>query len=132
MKLGKFILLLTLVSSTLFADNGQLILKMKDMRDAMHQISDGFFFNNKAGILRGIDALEEANSIFESYSSVKKHLRDNEKHMSAISYNNALKIKLHITRMKNHVHKNEYNKASMMYTEIINDCTACHSIVRGW
>mgnify|MGYP003571691253 CR=1 FL=1 len=132
MKLGKFILLLTLISSTLLADNGQLFLKMKDMRDAMHQISDGFFFNNKIGILKGINALEEANSIFDSYSSVKENLRDNEKHMSAISYNNALKMKQHITRMKNHVSKDEYNKASMMYTQIINDCTACHSIVRGW
>lgn len=130
--LGKILLTITLLSTSLLAESGQLFLKMKDMRDAMQQISDGFFSNNVVSILDGISKLEQANAIFNSYSNVKKHLHENEQHMAAVAYNNALKLKSNLIRIREDIERDQFNDASMVYTKIIGNCTSCHAIIRGW
>lgn len=132
MKLGKFLLLMVLSLGTVFANEGVMIMKMKDMRDAMHDINDGFFFNNKVGILKGIDKLKEANEIFATMEDVKKYLPAKIKHMSGISYNNARKISMNLDNMKNYINAGKFSQAASSYTDIVNSCTACHAIVRGW
>lgn len=130
--LGKLLLTFTLLQTTLFAESGQLFLKMQDMRDAMQQISDGFFYNNVVSILDGINKLEKANAIFNSYSNVKEHLHENDKHMAAVAYNNALKLKSNLIRMRENIERDQFNDASLVYTKIVGNCTSCHAILRGW
>lgn len=132
MKLGKILLLMVLSFGTAFAEDGVMILKMKDMRDAMHEINDGFFYNNKVGILKGIDKLKEANKIFGTMQDVKKYLPEKIKHMSGISFNNARKITMNLDNMENYIQAGKFNQAASSYTDIVNSCTACHAIVRGW
>lgn len=122
--------LLTL--SVVSADDSVIISEMKNMRDAMHTINDGFFYNKQESILAGLDALQKANEIFKNHADIKNYLPEKSKHMSGISYNNARKIDANINSMKQFISAKKYNQAAAKYTEILNSCTACHSIVRGW
>jgi len=132
MKLTSLILLAGLAANVSFADDTVIITEMKNMRDSMNQINDGFFYNKKEKITQGLDSLKSANKIFKTQSDVKMYLPEKTKHMSGISFNNAKKIDTNIEKMKKYIAKNNYRKASNIYMDIINSCTSCHSIVRGW
>ena len=115
-----------------FANDSILISEMKNMRDAMHTINDGFFYHKQEKILSGLDHLQKANEIFKNHADIKKYLPEKSKHMTGISFNNARKIDMNINSMKQFVSNKKYNQAAAKYTEILNSCTACHAIVRGW
>jgi len=132
MKLKKLIVLAGLVANIAFANDTVIITEMKNMRDSMNQINDGFFYNKKDKITQGLKSLKNANEIFKTQSDVKLYLPEKIQHMSGISFNNAIKINVNIDKMQRFINKNNYRKASIVYMDIINSCTSCHSIVRGW
>lgn len=52
--------------------------------------------------------------------------------MSNIAFNAAKRIDASSNELIKALNKKEYSKASQSYSEIVNACTACHAVVRGW
>ena len=105
---------------------------MQKMRDSMNKINDGFFYNKSKKIMEGLGELRSSNKVFGSPAELKKYLPKKVSHMAGMSFNTVTKINNHIGKMEKYVSKNNFRKASSEYTNIINNCTSCHAIVRGW
>ena len=127
----KIILATSLVASLSVADDSVIIKEMKNMRNSMNQINDGFFYGKNNEILDALNSLRDANNIFNTQNDVKKYLPAKVKHMSGMSFNTARKINKNIDKMKNFVDKNNFAKASAIYSDIMNSCISCHATVRG-
>ncbi|MCK5110154.1 MAG: hypothetical protein KAQ94_01450 [Arcobacteraceae bacterium] len=132
MKLGKVILLTAFVANLLFASETVLIKEMKNMRDGMNQINDGFFYHKKEKIIQGLKLVKDANKIFKTQADVKKYLPKKVKHMFGLSYSTAKKIDININKMEKLIKQDKFSKASDTYVNIIKSCTSCHTIVRDW
>jgi len=101
--------------------------QMKQMRDGMVQIQDGFFYGKKEDINKGIALVEK------SFAVEKKKLLPKEKaHMVGMATNTSTKIENSLKQMKKALDKNQMTNASMQYSQIVNSCTNCHKVVRGW
>lgn len=131
MKIVKYMVAACVAVQVGFASDS-MIVEMKNMRDSMHQINDGFFYNQKGEILEGLTKLKKSNAIFGSQADVKKHLPKKVQHMSGISYNTVKRVNSYIDEMKVYIDNNQFGKAANSYTNILNSCTSCHAIVRGW
>ncbi len=131
MKLAKLILLVGLVINISYA-NDTLLKEMKNMRDGMNLINDGFFYNEKDKINSGLDLLKNANKMFKTQADVKKSLPVKKKHMVGLSFKSAQDINKNIAKMEKLIKQNKFSKASGNYANIINSCTSCHKIVRNW
>ncbi len=131
-KLIKLMLATSLCASVSFADETRLVVEMKNMRDSMHQINDGFFYNKKDKILEALVLLENANKIFKTQKDIRIYLPEKVKHMSGVALMTSKKINTNIKKMKKFIKKNNSAEASNAYIDIVNSCTSCHAITRGW
>ncbi len=131
-KLTRIVLFTSLVANLLFANETVLIKEMKNMRDGMNQINDGFFYHKKDDIINGLKLVKDANKIFKTQTDVKKYLPKKVKHMFGLSYSTARKVNVNIDKMKKLINQNNFSKASDVYVDIIKSCTSCHAIVRDW
>ena len=127
----KVILATSLVASLSVADDSIILKEMKHMRDGMNQINDGFFYGKKDKMIDGLNSLRDANNIFNTQDDVKKYLPAKVKHMSGMSFNTARKINKNIDKMKKSINKNNFAKASAIYSDIMSSCISCHATVRG-
>ena len=128
----KLVLASLLFANVSFAEDTIIKTNMKDMRDSMNQINDGFFYNKKDKIMGGLKLLRTANKIFDTQADVKKYLPQKVKHMSGMSLNTAKRMNSNMDKLIKFVNKNKLSKASKVYSDIIDSCTSCHAIVRGW
>jgi cytochrome c553 len=122
---------LALATSVAMADKS-LDASMINMETGLSDIQKGFLYNQKALINEGAKKILDGNKIFHSESSVKKYLPANKSHMSGIAFNTANRINQYTDELTVYLKNNEYSKASSAYSNIINACTNCHAIVRGW
>ena len=122
-----------LTSVNLVADDEQVLLdKMKDMRNGMVQIQDGFFYNKVDKIKKGVKLIEDANLIFKDIATTKRYLPKSKKHMGGMTLNSAKKINLELDDLSKAIKKNKFHEASRAYSNIVNNCTSCHATIRGW
>ena len=66
---------------------------MKDMRDGLSQVQDGFLYNNKASILDGISKIQKANAIFHDEKSAATVLPQDKKKFSKMDHRFLLGIR---------------------------------------
>jgi hypothetical protein len=128
----KFIIgaLLIASSSSLFA-NETLLNTMKDMRNALVNINDGFLYNDKAKVLNGVDALEKAATIFQK-KDLKTYLPENKKNMTPVAMSLSKKLNLSAEEIKTFANAGKLGQAAGVYPELVKTCTSCHAIIRGW
>ena len=105
---------------------------MKDMRDGMVQVQDGFLYNNKESILNGIEKIKKANSIFHDAKSAEAILPQDKKKYSKIAYISTKNLNMYLSTMKDFVDEGSIVNASDAYSGIVHSCTHCHAITRGW
>ena len=126
-----------LVCLSLFAALGlqaddSVQVTMKDMRDGLVQVQDGFLYNNKENILSGIDKITKANKIFHDEKSASSCLPVDKKKYSQIAYISTKNLNLYLSKMKSYVEDGSIVNASDAYSGVIHSCTHCHAITRGW
>jgi cytochrome c553 len=122
---------LALATSVAMADKS-LDTSMVDMENGLNDIQKGFLYNQKTLINEGAKKILVANKIFHTEQSVKKFLPANKSHMSGIAFNTANRINQYTDELNVYLKSGQYSKASQAYSNIINACTNCHAIVRGW
>ncbi len=131
MKAIKIISLASLLVSGAMA-NEALMVNMSQMENGLTNIQKGFLYNAPALIKSGVTEVKKANELFHSVDASKKYLPKEKQHMGNVAFNAAKKIDTAAAELLKALDKKEYNKASHSYSDMMNACTACHAVVRGW
>ena len=105
---------------------------MSQMENGLSNVQKGFLYNAPVLIKGGISEIQKANALFHNADATKKYLPKEKQHMSNIAFNAAKRIDASSNELIKALNKKEYSKASQSYSEIVNACTACHAVVRGW
>lgn len=70
------------------------------------------------------------------YSLIKKlsllNLPENKKHMANVAANASTRISLALNVLELNVDDKAYVNAANAYSDMLNACSSCHSIVRNW
>lgn len=131
MKLLK-LLLASLTLTAALSANDVLAKNMIEMETALNTIQKGFLYNSPDMVKSGIKQIETTNDIFNNQKATAKYLPKNKKHMANIAFNASKRMDSAAEEMKAYLDNKEYSKAFASYSEILNSCNACHSVVRGW
>jgi S1-C subfamily serine protease len=125
----KLIVLLFASASLALASNTTINATMDLMEKGMNTIQKGFFYNSKALILEGIEVVDNANKIFETVDT-KEFTKGNRATQVISNIHGNLAADLKVLRKT--VEANKFGAAAEKYGKVLNDCTACHSVIRGW
>ena len=129
-------LLKVLVASTLLvaAANANDVMQksMSIMEKGMTQIQQGFLNNNLELIKQGTELVKEGNSLFSDKKVISQYLPENKKHMANIAENASKRIALDINVLELNLDTKSYVNAANAYSDMLNACSSCHSIVRNW
>ena len=98
----------------------------------MTQIQQGFLNNNLELIKQGTELVKEGNSLFSDKKVISQYLPENKKHMANIAENASKRIALDINVLELNLDTKSYVNAANAYSDMLNACSSCHSIVRNW
>ncbi len=128
----KLLISLILLSAIGVHASEDIPLNMKNMRDGMILIQDGFLYNKKESILSGITKIQQANSIFQDAKCAEAILPSEKKKYATIAYISAKNLNMYLIKMKDFIDENSTVNAADAYSGVIHSCTHCHAITRGW
>lgn len=131
MKLGKIILACAL---TLGVANAQDVMQksMSIMEQGMTQIQQGFLNNNIELVRSGIKLVGKGNDLFSDKKIIENYLPENKKHMINVAANASKRISLDINVLELNLDDKALLNATGAYSDMLNACSRCHSIVRNW
>ena len=129
-------LLKVLVASTLLvaAANANDVMQksMSIMEKGMTQIQQGFLNNNLQAIKDGAKLVKEGNELFSDKKVITSYLPENKKHMANVAENASKRIALDLNVLELNLDNKAYVNAANAYSDMLNACSSCHSIVRNW
>ena len=125
----KILIALAATSVLALANDATIDATMKLMEQGLKQIQSGFVYNNKEELNRGIETLESSNAIFKNVD-VSVFIPQNNKIQVTKNINKNLAADL--TKLKKSVANKNYSDATKHYSNVVNNCIACHTIIRGW
>jgi cytidylate kinase len=125
----KIALSLAISSMMLMANDTTITATMSLMNQGLTEVQSGFMYNNKENVMKGIKIMESANSIFK-HVDVRTFIPNNNKVQVTKNINNNLEKNLEI--LKQDVKKRRYSDATKSYANVMNNCLACHTVIRGW
>lgn len=131
MKIIISLILTVLLSSVASADN-TLVTNMSQMENGLTMVQKGFLYNNPVQIKEGVAEIHTSNLLFHNVDETKKYLPKEKQHMSNIAFNASKRIDKATADLLKSLDKKQFSKASQSYSEIVNACTSCHAVVRGW
>ena len=125
-----------LIATTLFitAANANDVMQksMSTMEKGMTQIQQGFLNNNLDSIKAGVKLVKEGNELFSDKKVISQYLPENKKHMANVAENASKRIALDINVLELNLDDKAYVNAANAYSDMLNACSSCHSIVRNW
>jgi len=131
MKMIKILALSALLSAGVMADE-TMASNMSQMESGLSNVQKGFLYNTPALIKSGVAEIKKADALFHDMDATKKYLPKDKQHMSNIAFNAAKRIDTASNDLLKALDKKQYSKAHQSYSDIVNACTACHAVVRGW
>ena len=131
MKLSKLLLIAALAGTSLSA-NDVMSKSMATMEQGMTLIQKGFLNNNLELIKEGNNLVREGNELFSDRKVIAQYLPENKKHMSNIAENASKRISLDVVELEDNLKNKAFTKAANSYSDMLNACSNCHSIVRNW
>ncbi len=131
MKLSK-ILIAGLLSVTFATANDTLTNSMTIMQKGIEQVQFGFINNNEQMVREGLKSIKQGNAMFSDEALIKKSLPANKKHMVNVAENASKRIAADATIIELNLDDKAYTKAAEGYSDMLNACSRCHSIVRSW
>ena len=132
MKLLTKILIAAILSVTAASANDIMRKSMATMETGMNMIQKGFMHNSVPLIKKGLTLVERGNNQFSNPRVIKKYLPKNKKHMSNVAENASKRLKANITVLELGLDAKAYKSAANAYSDMLNACSSCHSIVRNW
>lgn len=131
MKLGK-ILLACSIAFTIGSAQDVMQKSMSMMEQGMTQIQQGFLNNNLDLIKSGSKLVKDGNTLFSDKKVIKQYLPKNKKHLINVAANASERIALDINVLELNLEDKAYINAANAYSDMLNACSRCHSIVRSW
>lgn len=131
MKLTKLLIASSLLAVSLSA-NDVMQKSMSIMEKGMTQIQQGFLNNNLDSIKAGVKLVKEGNELFSDKKVISQYLPENRKHMANVAENASKRIALDINVLEVNLDNKAYVNAANAYSDMLNACSSCHSIVRNW
>ncbi|WP_421715938.1 hypothetical protein [Arcobacter arenosus] len=130
----KLLSILTATLLTLSVASAEDVMKksMSVMTEGMTQIQQGFLNNNLELIKSGAQLVKEGNSMFSDKKVISAYLPEEKKHMVNVAENAAKRIDLDVSVLELNLEGKAYINAANAYSDILNACARCHSIVRSW
>ena len=129
-------LTIVLIASSLLAlslsANDVMQKSMTTMEKGMIQIQQGFLNNNLGLIKDGTKLVREGSSFFSDRKVISEYLPENKKHMVNVAENASKRITLDIAELETNLDNKAYINAANAYSDMLNACSSCHSIVRSW
>jgi hypothetical protein len=125
----KAILALAATTVFSFASDTTVSATMGLMNSGINQVQTGLMYNNTESILDGINTLENSNAIFKKVD-VSTFIPNNHKVGTTQKINENLTQNL--AALKKAVKAKNFKNISDSYSKVLNNCMACHQIVRGW
>jgi len=131
MKLAKLLIASTLLIASANA-NDVMQKSMYSMEQGMTQIQKGFLNNNLELIKSGAKLVKEGNDLFSDKKVITSYLPENKKHMANVAANASQRIALDLNVLELNLDNKAYVNAANAYSDMLNACSSCHSIVRNW
>lgn len=131
MKLTKVLIASSLLALSLSASD-VMQKSMTTMEKGMIQIQQGFLNNNLGLIKDGTKLVREGSSFFSDRKVISEYLPENKKHMVNVAENASKRITLDIAELETNLDNKAYINAANAYSDMLNACSSCHSIVRSW
>jgi hypothetical protein len=131
MKLVKLLIASTLLIASANA-NDVMQKSMSIMEQGMNQIQKGFLNNNLELIKSGTKLVSEGNTLFSDKKVINSYLPENKKHMTNVAVNASQRLALDVNVLELNLDNKAYINAANAYSDMLNACSSCHSIVRSW
>ena len=130
----KLVKILVASSLLVVAANANDVMQksMSIMEKGMTQIQQGFLNNNLNAIKDGVKLVKEGSSLFSDKKVIGEYLPNNKKHMVNVAENASKRIAFDITELETNLDNKAYINAANAYSDMLNACSSCHSIVRNW
>lgn len=130
----KFINILTAAVLTVSVASAQDVMQksMAIMEKGMVEIQQGFLNNNVELIRSGTKLVREGNELFSDKKVIAQYLPESKKHMVNVAENAAKRIDLDANVLELNLDDKAYINAANAYSDMLNACARCHSIVRSW
>mgnify|MGYP001582083479 CR=1 FL=1 len=130
----KLLKVLALSGLLLTAASAQDVMQksMMLMEKGMGQIQQGFINNNETLIREGAALVGKGNQMFNDPKVINQYLPKDKKHMINIAENASKRITLDINVLDLNLDDKAYINATNAYSDMLNACASCHSIVRSW
>ncbi|QDF27954.1 hypothetical protein [Halarcobacter anaerophilus] len=130
----KLVNILTAAALTISVASAQDVMQksMSIMEEGMTQIQKGFLNNNIELIKSGTKLVKDGNKLFSDKKIIAQYLPENKKHMVNVAENAAKRIELDVNVLELNIDEKAYINAANAYSDVLNACARCHSIVRSW
>ena len=121
------------LAGSLFAgnvvDQSKLASDMRAMLNAITDIQRAGFYNNKAGIQDATQKLvSNLDSLLEADAS--KYLPDNQVNAGKFAKKRVKMIKMYAQDLVDSIEHNDFDDAIEDYSQLLRQCTSCHSRIR--
>lgn len=131
-----YTLLLTSLAfcSSLYASETEKVnaIAMLSMENGLSNIQKGFLYNNIALIQSGVDIVQKENVTYHNRDVLKAILPEGKKQMENLALITSKRIDNAADEMKSYLALKQMKKAHSAFSDIVNACTDCHTLVRGW
>lgn len=126
--------IITAAALTISVASAQDVMQksMSIMEEGMTQIQKGFLNNNVKLIESGAQLVKEGNKLFSNKNIITVYLPADKKHMVNVAENAAKRIELDVNVLELNLESKAYINAANAYSDVLNACARCHSIVRSW
>jgi len=105
---------------------------MINMENGLASIQKGFLYNNLDMIKSGVDQVQKENMVYHDRKVIKSILPENRKQMENLAFITSKRIENAAEEMKSYIALKQMKKAHSAFSDIVNACTDCHTLVRGW
>lgn len=105
---------------------------MMKLEDGLNQIQKGFLYNNIELIKSGVNIVQKENMIYHDPKNVLPMLPKNKLQMKNAAILTSNRIENAAKEMKEYLKLKQIRNAYGSYSSMLNACTDCHIIVRGW
>jgi hypothetical protein len=122
------------VTSALSAADAEKVnaMVMINMENGLASIQKGFLYNNLDMIKSGVDQVQNENMVYHDRKVIKSILPENRKQMENLALITSKRIENAAEEMKSYLALKQMKKAHSAFSDIVNACTDCHTLVRGW
>lgn len=133
-KIIQFVLASLCTASILNASDAEKInaMVMINMENGLANIQKGFLYNNIDLIQSGVEQVQKENTIYHDRSVIRSILPENKKQMENLALITSKRIENATDEMKTYLALKQMKKAHNAFSDIVNACTDCHTLVRGW